>query len=176
MRWIGESFVQIYTSYIFEILEVTNPVTRRLYFPGAVAHMAIPMHLSLTNYNTSSTILLRAQQPRSRHTWSRNVQIPEWYFFWLWPSGFLRNRWVWWNLLLTKYGDWVDGKHCMPEMSLSQLLTFPGSRLKLLHWTVPKSALWLRSLETQERGDHIHHSKSLLRHLLLELIFSKSTK
>ena len=56
MRSIGENFVQIYTSCIFEILQVTNSITRRLYSPEVVAHIVVPMHLSLTNYNTSSTV------------------------------------------------------------------------------------------------------------------------
>lgn len=48
MRLIGESPIQKYTSYIFEIVYVTNSVTERMYSPEAVAHIVIRMHLSLT--------------------------------------------------------------------------------------------------------------------------------
>ena len=47
MRSIVEDIVQIHTSYIFEILQVTNFITPRLYSPEAVAHIVVPMHPAL---------------------------------------------------------------------------------------------------------------------------------
>ena len=49
-----------YTSYIFEILYMTNAVTQRMYSHEAVAPTIIGMHLSFTQHDTSSTISSRS--------------------------------------------------------------------------------------------------------------------
>ena len=59
MRLVGEISTHRHTSYIFEILYMTNPVIQCMYSPEAVAPIVIGMHLSFTQYDTSSTISSR---------------------------------------------------------------------------------------------------------------------
>lgn len=64
----------------------------------------------------------------------------------------------------------------MLTISRSLMLASHGSSLKFLHCTVQRFSLAIEEFKNQERADHSHQYKSLVQHVELEIVFSKSAE